>query len=159
MFCLNALYRAKLNFTWDGLNGAAVSLNRLRNTVYDWGEPDAIDDDYRQKFLETVNDDLNMPRTMALTWELVKSNLPDATKKATILYMDQVLGLGLAEWRPTEETIPEEIITLVQQRQQARQEKRWKDADAIREQVTQAGFEIEDTPQGPRLRKKKQKVM
>jgi cysteinyl-tRNA synthetase len=159
MFCLNALYRAKLNFTWDGLDGAAVSLNRLRSTVYDWGEPDAIDDDYRQKFLETVNDDLNMPRTMALTWELVKSNLPDATKKATILYMDQVLGLGLAEWRPTEETIPEEIITLVQQRQLARQEKRWKDADAIREQVTQAGFEIEDTPQGPRLRKKKQKVM
>jgi cysteinyl-tRNA synthetase len=73
--------------------------------------------------------------------------------------MDQVLGLGLAEWRPTEETIPEAIITLVQRRQLARQEKRWQDADALREQVTQAGYEIEDTPQGPRLRKKKLKVM
>jgi cysteinyl-tRNA synthetase len=159
MFCLSALYRAKLNFTWDGLDGAAVSLERLRNTVYDWGEPGEIDQEYQQKFLETVNDDLNMPRAMALTWELVKSNLSDAAKKATILYMDQVLGLGLAEWRPTEETIPEEIINLVQQRQQARKEKRWNDADAIRDQVTQAGYEIEDTPQGPRLRKKKIKVM
>jgi cysteinyl-tRNA synthetase len=159
MFCLNALYRAKLNFTWDGLDGAAISLERLRNTVYDWGEPGEIDGEYRQKFLETVNDDLNMPRAMALTWELVKSNLQDAAKKATILYMDQVLGLGLADWRPTEETIPESIITLVQRRQLARQEKRWQDADALREQVTQAGYEIEDTPQGPRLRKKKLKVM
>ncbi|HSB66529.1 MAG TPA: cysteine--tRNA ligase, partial [Anaerolineales bacterium] len=130
MFCLSALYRAKLNFTWDGLDGAAISLERLRNTVFDWGEPGEIDEEYQQKFLETVKDDLNMPRAMALTWELVKSNLPDAVKKATILFMDQVLGLRLAEWRPTEETIPEAIVTLVQRRQLARQEKRWKDADA-----------------------------
>ena len=158
MFCLNAHYRAKLNFTWDGLDGAATSLERLRNTVFDWGAPGEVDGEYRQKFLETVNDDLNMPRAIALTWELVKSDLPEATKKATILLFDQVLGLRLAEWRPTEETIPEAIITLVQQRQQARQEKRWKDADVLRDQVTGAGYEIEDTPQGPRLRRKKQKV-
>ena len=95
---------------------------------------------------------------MALTWDLAKSDLPDAVKKATVLYFDQVLGLHLAEWRPVEETIPVSIITLVEQRQQARQEKRWKDADALRERVTDAGYEIEDTPQGPRLRRKKQKV-
>jgi len=159
MFCLNAHYRAKLNFTWDGLDGAAISLERLRNTIYDWGAPGEVDDEFRQKFLETVNDDLNMPRAMALTWELVKSNLGEASKKATILLFDQVLGLRLAEWRPSEETIPEAIISLVQQRQQARQEKRWKDADALRERVSEAGYEIEDTPQGPRLRRKKQKVI
>ncbi len=159
MFCLNAHYRTKLNFTWDGVDGAAISLDRLRNVVFDWGEPGVVDDEYRQKFLDTVNDDLNMPRAMALTWELVKSDLPDSTKKATILYFDQILGLRLAEWHPTEETIPEAIITLVQQRQLARQEKRWKDADAIRDQVTDAGYEIEDTPQGPRLRRKKIKVI
>ena len=159
MFCLNAHYRAKLNFTWDGLDGAAISLERLRNTIYDWGAPGEVDDEFRQKFLETVNDDLNMPRAMALTWELVKSNLGEASKKATILLFDQVLGLRLAEWRPSEETIPEAIVSLVQQRQQARQEKRWKDADALRERVSEAGYEIEDTPQGPRLRRKKQKVI
>jgi cysteinyl-tRNA synthetase len=159
MFCLNAHYRAKLNFTWDGVDGAAISLDRLRNAAYEWGEPGAIDDEYRRKFLETVNDDLNMPRAMALTWELVKSDLPSATKKATILFFDQVLGLRLADWQPTEDTVPEAIIALVQQRQQARQEKRWKDADALREQVTEAGFEIEDTPQGPRIRRKKLKVI
>jgi len=158
MFCLNAHYRAKLNFTWDGLDGAATSLDRLRSSAYEWGEPGTVDGEFREKFFENVNDDLNMPRAMALTWELVKGDLPDDTKKATILFFAQVLGLRLAEWQPAEVAIPEEIIIQVNQRQQARLEKRWKDADALRDQVVTAGFEIEDTPQGPRVKPKKVKV-
>ncbi|HEX7974115.1 MAG TPA: hypothetical protein VF498_06885, partial [Anaerolineales bacterium] len=68
---------------------------------------------------------------------------------------DRVLGLRLAEWQPVEETVPDGILALVQQRQQARAEKRWKDADSIRLQVTEAGYEIEDTPQGPRVKTRK----
>ena len=48
--------------------------------------------------------------------------------------------------------MPQEILDLVEQRQLARKERRWKDADAFRNQVTAAGYEIEDTPQGPRVR-------
>jgi cysteinyl-tRNA synthetase len=158
MFCLSAHYRAKLNFTWESVEGAAVSLERLRNAVYEWGPAGKVDEAYIDKFIETVNDDLNMPRAMALTWELAKSGLPASTKKATILFFDQVLGLRLAEWEPKEEIIPEEILAMVQQRQQARHEKRWKDSDALRDQVIAAGFEIEDTPQGPRVKAKRLKV-
>jgi cysteinyl-tRNA synthetase len=43
-------------------------------------------------------------------------------------------------------------MALVEQRQQARAEKRWKDADSLRDQVKEAGYEIEDTPQGARVR-------
>jgi cysteinyl-tRNA synthetase len=92
-----------------------------------------------------------MPRALALTWELVKSDLPAATKKATILEFDRVLGLGLAEWEPVEEEIPAEILELAEQRQQARIEKRWADADALRDQITAAGYMIEDTAEGPRI--------
>jgi cysteinyl-tRNA synthetase len=53
---------------------------------------------------------------------------------------------------PVEEVIPEEIIKLVEQRQQARKEKRWQDADSLRLKILEAGFEIEDTAQGPRLK-------
>jgi len=158
MFCLNAHYRAKLNFTWDGLDGAATSLDRLRTTAFEWGEAAEVDAGYQSKFLDTVDDDLNMPRAMALTWDLVKSSLPAGTKKATLLAFDQVFGLGLAEWKPTEDVIPHEILSIVEQRQVARGEKRWKDADSLRDQVTAAGFEIEDTPQGARVRRKKLKV-
>jgi cysteinyl-tRNA synthetase len=158
MFCLSAHYRTKLNFFWEGLDGAAVSLDRLRNAVYEWGHAGSVDETFKDKFLDTINDDLNMPRAMALTWELVKSDLPASVKKATILSFDQVLGLQLAEWRPAEETIPEQILTLVEQRQAARREKRWKDADMLRDQVIASGYEIEDTPHGARVRRKKTRV-
>jgi len=152
--CLGAHYRSRLSFTWEGLDGAQTALNRLHTAMYAWGEPGALDEDYVDKFAAHVNDDLNMPRVLALTWDLVKSDLPDATKKATLLFFDQVMGLRLAEWKPVEAAIPAEIMALVEQRTVARKEKRWKDADALRAQVTAAGYEIEDTPQGPRVRKR-----
>jgi len=154
-FCLSAHYRAKLNFTWEGLDGAATALNRLRTAAFEMGEPGEIDDGFVEQFAGQVNNDLNLPRALAVTWDLVRSDLPAPEKKATLLCFDRVLGLGLAEWRPAEASVPEEIQALVQQRQQARAEKRWKDADSLRDQVTQAGFEIEDTPQGPRIKPKK----
>lgn len=154
-FCLGAHYRSKLNFTWESLQGAATALDRLRTAAHEWGAPGTPDETYVGKFLEQVNDDLNMPRALALTWEVVKSDLPNATKKATLLHFDNVFGLKLAEWKPVETVVPETILALVEQRQQARKEKRWKDADSLREQVHAAGYEIEDTPQGPRVRQRK----
>jgi cysteinyl-tRNA synthetase len=154
-FNMSAHYRAKLNFTWDGLDSAATTLDRLRNAVYEWGAPGNVDDGYADRFTAEINEDLNMPRALAVTWDLVRSNLPDATKKATILLFDRVLGLQLAEWQPLKEEIPNEILALAQQRQVARSEKRWAEADAFRLQITQAGYEVEDTPQGPRIKTRK----
>jgi cysteinyl-tRNA synthetase len=151
-FCLSAHYRTQLNFTWNSLDGAVTALHRLRTAAYEWGAPGAIDVAYRNRFIGEINDDLNLPRAMALTWELVKSDLPPSTKKATLLQFDHVLGLRLAEWRPAEAVVPDAITALVRQRQQARAERRWQDADAIRERVQAAGYDIEDTAQGPRLR-------
>ncbi|MFN2110644.1 MAG: cysteine--tRNA ligase [Anaerolineae bacterium] len=152
--CLGAHYRSRLSFTWEGLEGAQTALNRLRAAVYGWGAPGTVDEDYIDKFAEHVSDDLNMPRVLALTWDLVKSDLPDATKKATVLFFDQVMGLRLAEWEPVEEVIPDEILALVAQRTAARTARNWQEADALRDQVTAAGYEIEDTPQGSRVYKK-----
>jgi cysteinyl-tRNA synthetase len=150
LFCLNAHYRAKLSFTWESLDGAVTALNRLRRFVYEWGEPGAIDASFADRFSRHVNDDLNMPRALALTWELAKSDLPVATKKATLLHFDTLFGLRLAHWEPIDETVPEEIVALVQQRNQARAQKRWKDADNLRTQIIAAGYDVEDTPQGSR---------
>jgi cysteinyl-tRNA synthetase len=153
--CLGALYRAKLNFNWESMDGAATALDRLRSAVYDWGEPGEADEAFIEKFTEQVNEDLNMPRALAVTWDLVKSSLPPAVKKATILVFDRVLGLRLGEWQPKEEVVPAEILNLLEQRQMARKEKRWADADALRAQVTEAGYEIMDTPQGPQVKRRR----
>ena len=93
-----------------------------------------------------------MPRALAVVWELVSSDLQPATKKATALAMDEVLGLRLREWHPAEDVIPATVMELVNAREVARKEKRWKDADQLRQKVADAGYEIEDTPQGPRVR-------
>jgi cysteinyl-tRNA synthetase len=151
-FCLGAHYQAKLNFTWEGLDGAATALQRLRAAAVAWGEPGTPDEALLATFTEQINSDLNMPRALAVTWDLVKSDLPATTKKATLLAFDKVLGLGLAEWQPATETIPTDILALAHQRQQARAEKRWQDADALRNQLKAAGYEVEDTAQGPRVR-------
>ncbi|MBZ0287981.1 MAG: cysteine--tRNA ligase, partial [Anaerolineae bacterium] len=84
-FCLGAHYRAKLNFGWEGLDAAATALDRLRTAVYQWGVPGTPDQHYLERFSEPINDDLNMPRAMAVMWDLVRSELPDAVKKATVL--------------------------------------------------------------------------
>ena len=152
-FCIGALYRAKLSFSWDGIDSAATSFRRLRNAVYEWGEPGSEPDSgFVAQFEEAINDDLNMPRAMAVTWDVVKSSLDPAIKKATIIIFDKVLGLRLSDWKPEEEDIPAEVQQLVDQRKQARQEKRWTDADTIRAQIMALGYEVEDTPQGPKVK-------
>jgi cysteinyl-tRNA synthetase len=166
-FCLGAHYRAKLNFTWDALDGAATALNRLRALAHEWAaagateqgsgalnlrsaEPDA---GFVERFTTDINDDLNTPRALALAWELARADLSPAVKRVTLLEFDRVLGLGLAEWRPPTAEVPAEVLTLIEQRQTARREKRWKDADGLREQIRAAGYEVEDTSQGAKLKK------
>lgn len=155
-FCFSALYRAKLTFSWEGMESSQKALDRLRLIVYELGDPGEVDEWYKNQFIEYVNDDLNIPRAIALTWEMIKSDLISSAKKATILYFDKVLGLRLNEWKPKEEIIPEEVQKLIELRQKARTEKRWNDADMLRNQISTLGYEIEDTPQGSRAKKKKE---
>ena len=151
-FCLGARYRAKLTFAWESLDAAATALNRLRTTAHAWGEPTVEDESFVTRFREHVEDDLNMPRVLALLWELVGSNLEEGVKKATLLHFDQVLGLQLDQWQPeAEEDVPAEIRSLTEQRQLARAEKDWAKADRLRDEITTAGYEITDTPDGLEL--------
>jgi len=96
-----------------------------------------------------------MPQVLALTWELVRGDLPSSVKKSTLGEFDKVLGLNLSSWEIADKTIPEEIHTLVNQRQQARKDKDWKVADSIRDKILEAGFIIEDTPEGVEIYPKK----
>ncbi|HVR94322.1 MAG TPA: cysteine--tRNA ligase, partial [Casimicrobiaceae bacterium] len=106
--CLTAHYRTQLNFTWDALDAAAKGLDRLRNGVFALGETGAngaeADAGYRERFTAEINDDLNLPRALALAWEVLRGNLGVDTKKATLLDFDRVFGLGLGIWAPKTES-------------------------------------------------------
>ena len=151
--CLSAHYRSQLNFSDQALSSAVVGLERLRMTVYKLGVAGQANDDYVQRFFNELAHDLNLPRALAVVWEMLKGNLSDSSKKATVIRLDAVLGLGLAAWVPDVIALPEAVTELVQQRKSARTEKRWSDADALRAQIRDAGYEIDDSPFEQQLRK------
>ena len=108
---------------------------------------------FTQRFEDYINDDLNMPRVLALVWELVGSDLENGIKKATLLHFDQVLGLDIKNVETNKNAqniseIPKKIEDLAILRQNARLEKDWVKADLLRNEIIAAGFEIEDREDG-----------
>lgn len=106
------------------------------------------------RFVECTNRDLNMPRALAVAWEVARSPLADAVKRATLLQFDRVLGLGLAQWKGASQEIPAEVLEMVQQREEARSTRDYATADGLRDRIGAAGFEVEDLPDGPTLRQR-----
>ena len=154
--CLTAHYRGQLNFTWDALDAAAVALDRMRNGVYalrDAGDASA-DAALVERFTNEVNDDINIPRALAVAWEALRGEHAPAVKRATLLSFDAIFGLGLAAWAPKEEVVPEAVTALAQARLAARRAKNWAEADRLRAQLKDAGWEMEDRSEGYTLKRR-----
>lgn len=151
---LQSHYRSQMNFTWESLEAANTALERLYSVVRSVEDSDGTRHSaYEQKFLDAINDDLNTPKALAVMWEMVgNASVSAETKKATLLKFDEVLGLGLHN-PPAKEhkEIPDEIKTLVTERDKARSEKDFTKSDQLRKQIEQAGFKVLDTPEGTRL--------
>src|SRR5208282_1626585 len=98
--CLTAHYRSQLNFTWDALDAAATALERLRTGFHALTEAGPADASYLERFSAEINDDLNLPRALALAWEVLRGELAQGARRGTLLAFDRVLGLGLATWQP-----------------------------------------------------------
>jgi cysteinyl-tRNA synthetase len=152
--CLTAHYRSQLNFTWDALDAAATGLDRMRNGVFGLGGSGDPDSRCVERFTAEINDDLNVPRALALAWEVLRGELPAATRRATLLAFDRVFGLGLGAWRPREEAIPEPVHALAAARLAARQAKQWAEADRLRAELHAAGWEVEDRADGYSLKRR-----
>ncbi|MBI2436679.1 MAG: cysteine--tRNA ligase [Candidatus Magasanikbacteria bacterium] len=155
-FVLQAHYRKQLNFSWEALEAAQTGLNRLYETVRSWQNEESKIGcaEYEQKFLDFINDDLNISEALALMQKLIKSDYPIHAKKATLNKFDKVLGLGFAELKEEAEIeIPVEIQTLLDERSQARAEKNWGESDRLRDEIKKLGFEVEDTGDGQKIKK------
>ncbi|WP_215777885.1 cysteine--tRNA ligase [Paludibacterium sp. B53371] len=149
---LTAHYRKQLNFSWDSLEGAQQALNRLRSTYAGWPEGGKLLPAFVEAFTAEINQDLNLPRALALVWGLLKQSDSDADKKATLRHCDQVLGLALDRWQPVEQAIPAEILALAEARQAARQARDWTRADALRDELGALGYVLEDGVDGVSVR-------
>lgn len=160
-FCLGAHYRAKLNFTFEALQGAANALEKLRQAVrllaLDVERAGTVDTAMIERWQQTINDDLDMPRALALLWETVHSQMAADVKLATLLEMDIIFGLELeavfADANTAQANISPTVMELVTARETARAAKQWAEADALRQKIEQQGYSIEDSASGPRLMK------
>ncbi len=150
---LTAHYRDKLNFTWQSLTAAQNALNNLRREIRAWEQPKENIGQFQQKFMESANNDLNMPKAVAVMQEMISSDMPTSQKSAELLQMDKILGLGLSEYIAKPVELSEEVKKLVETREQARRAGNFETSDQIRKQIKELGYEIEDTPSGPKLSK------
>ena len=152
--CLTAHYRTQMSFSWDAMDAAATALDRMRNGVYALrAEPPAAADAASiDRFTDEVNDDLNVPRALAVAWDVLRGDLSGAVKRATLVRFDDVLGLGLAAWVPREVVVPPEVRALADARAAARRAKQWAEADRLRADLAAAGWDMEDQPDGYRLK-------
>ncbi len=154
--CLMTHYRKKMNYSIRAINAAETALNFVYKKIQEYKQSETNADlseeakNYKQKFLEIVNDDLNMPQAIALIWDVIKSDLPDSDKYSLLLDFDKVFGLGFDNIQTIE--IPAEIQKLAQERELARQKKDWDKSDQLRGQIEKQGWKIEDSETGPKIK-------
>ncbi len=161
---LTAHYRQTMNFTWEAVEAAQTALQKVQRIFADLPSDGLLSVEYRAKFEAAINDDLDMPRAIALMWELLKDDsISPEMKQATLLDFDRVFGFGLGAALSSSAAeklvvvlindLPAEIETLVAERETARVEKNWPRADELRTAIQEKGFVLEDGPQGLLIRK------
>ncbi len=149
-------YRKPMEYSLESLKQAEQGLDKLWKQTASLGQKKGkINQTFKEKFLLAVNDDLNLPRALAVLSAVLKSKLEAADKLATVLDFDKVLGLNLGSGSENnEEKIPAEILALMVQRKIARAAKNWAESDRLRAAIIQAGWLVEDTPTGMTVHKK-----
>jgi cysteinyl-tRNA synthetase len=148
-------YRKPMEYSDESIQAAKNGLEHLCNQVREVANGSqtaagGVSSAYRQKFLEAVNDDLNMPRALAVVQEMLKSDIPASEKHGTILEFDRVLGLGLDQVDKGEE-LPAEVRQLVEDRRRARESKNWAESDRLRDAIQALGYIVKDTRDGMKL--------
>ena len=157
MFNFTSHYRNKLNFTWDSLEAAKIALTRLRESYKRQADgtenvADSVIEEYKVKFEEAINDDLNMPQAMSVVWEVAK-NPVKSTKFAELLRkFDEVLGFKLDSKEELE--LPDEVKKIVEERKIARENKEWAKSDELRDALNEMGYIVKDSKTGMEILKK-----
>jgi len=168
-FLLSTHYRTQLNFTFESLEGARISIKRIRDFAERVSTAQGTpSQEYKQtidlsrdRFCQALSHDLNINEALAALFETIRlgnalldqEKLSDGDRAYTYRFlkeMDSILDI----LTPEETSLPEEISLLVQQREEARQEKNWQKSDQLRKEITSHGYLIEDTKTGQKITKR-----
>tara|TARA_Y100000031_G_C8222717_1_gene386764 strand:- start:1460 stop:1933 length:474 start_codon:yes stop_codon:yes gene_type:complete len=154
-----------LQFSWEAMDGAKQSLERLKKIVLElkavvedavvekaeWGKK-AVG--YEEEFVSAVSDDLNTPQGLAVLWNVLRDKeLKEGERLSLVGFFDSVLGLGLADVEEEVVEVPSDVRKLIDAREEARKNKDWVEADRLRLEVMEKGFSLSDTKEGVKVRR------
>ena len=177
-YLLSTHYRSEIEFSDERLSEAGVAIERFENlfrvlarTVGPEGAGESADapspavSELKDKFLRAMDDDLNTAQAIGYLFELVRtinsemeSGADDAVLRAdrgVLRELSDILGL-LQHTKTADQSVPEEIAGMVQERSDAREAKNWARADELRAAIEAAGYLVEDTDTGSVARKAKE---
>ncbi|MFZ4773455.1 MAG: cysteine--tRNA ligase [Chlamydiia bacterium] len=160
-------YRMPLNFTIEGLKGVRSSLERIDQCidrlreVKEFGAEDFATDLVHKEFMDAVNQDLNFPKAFAILFDFVRDINKGLDQKSLSAHaVEKTLSLFdrfdtiLACLKKEKEEVPQEILDLVEKRQNARLARKFQEADVLRDQIIACGYELEDVVNGTKVKKR-----
>lgn len=150
---MNSHYKRGIEFSWEALDGASSALLKLRQQASFLRQENSREtlsdeklekiDDFRNRFLTSLADDLNITSALAVFWEMLKSNIPSSDKYDLLLFFDEVLGLQLDRELPVFE-VPQEVLELASKRYSLRKSGLFDEADKVRAEIENRGFGVKD---------------
>ena len=162
LFCLQSHYRKPLIFSYEALDQAAGTYKKLKKRIADLDKNGAVDEaavqEFKAKFVEAVGNDVNTSMGVTLLYDVLKTELNGATKRAIIGSYDEVLSLDLLK----EEAVADNgvdaeleayVLAKIEERKAAKKEKNFALADAIRNELLEKGIVLEDTREGVKWKK------
>ena len=148
--CLNSHYRKVLEFSYDILDNATNSYNKLKNKVKALG--DEVDSSNSEKYIEefkkALGDDLNTSLALTILFDVLKSDLTNAQKRYLVEEFDKVLSLDLINNDTIDNDLKEYIEEKINERNEAKKNKNFELADQIRNELLEKGIVLLDTREG-----------
>ena len=151
-FCLNSHYRNSLVFSYESLDGAKNAFNKLKSriaSITEDGDVDiAIVESYIEKFSDAFKNDINTSLMITVLYDILKDNAANgSTKRFIINEFDNVLSLDLLkeDIKEVDSSLEEEIIAKIEERKEAKKNKDFAKADAIRDELLARGIKLIDT--------------
>jgi cysteinyl-tRNA synthetase len=151
--CLGAHYRSQLFFSLDALDGARNAFESLRNRVLSYRlNPEKPKNEERKSelaraYFDAMNNDLDTPIALSVVWEVVKDQgIANSEKLELLRDFDAILGLGVDDFSLPK--LSDLHMSIIAEREEARKNKDWAKADAMRMKLMNDGICIKDTKQG-----------
>lgn len=152
--CLQSHYRKQMIFTFESLDTAENAYKKLLNRVANLKNNGVVDKNIKEmyitKFKETLEDDLNTSNSLTVLYEVLKSDINDATKRELVLEFDKVLSLDLmkSNTNDVDSNKKKYIQEMIEKRELAKREKNYVLADEIRNKLNEDGIVLKDTREG-----------